>query len=98
MSPEKKIRKSIEDPNVIFTSEEMKGLFSDSQKSIVTTSKINGVNKERTVYLDEDNTKLVRPYYIVDVLEGSKGYPDFSSMREAVMTFIKDNEELSKLT
>lgn len=95
--PDKKIRKAIEDPNKIFTSAEMKGLFGDSNKSIVTTSKINGVDKERTVYLDEDNTKLIRPYYVLDVAENSRGYSDYASIRDAVMKFIKENEDLSKL-
>lgn len=95
--PGSKLRKAIEDPNKIFTSNDMKGLFGDSNKSIVTTSKINGVNKERTVYLDDDNAKLIRPYYVLDVTENSRGYSEYASIRDAVMKFIKDNEDLSKL-
>ena len=95
--PECKIRKAIEDPNKIFTSDDMKGLFGDSHKSIVTTSKINGVNKDRTIYLDAENSKLIRPYYVLDITENSKGYSDYESIRNAVMMFIKDNKDLSKL-
>lgn len=97
MTPDNKLREAIEDPNKIFTSDDMKELFGDSHKSIVTTSKINGVSKERTVYLDDDNSKLIRPYYVLDVKENSKGYCDYASIRDAVMAFIKENEELSKL-
>ena len=97
MTPGCKFRKAIEDPNQIFTSDDMKVLFGDSHKSIVTTSRINGVNKERTVYLDDDNSKLIRPYYVLDVKENSNGYCDYASIRDAVMAFIKENEELSKL-
>ena len=97
MSPDSKIRNAIEDPNKIFTSNDMKELFGESHKSIITTSKINGVNKERTVYLDEENSQLIRPYYLLDVKENSRGYSDYTSILEKVMAFIKDNEELSKL-
>ncbi len=95
--PNKKIRNAIENPNIIFTSEDMKCLFGDSNKSIVTTSKINGVNKERTVYLDDDNSKLIRPYYVLDVAENGRGYSDYASMRDAVMKYINENEDLNKL-
>ena len=97
LMPGSKIRKAIEDPNEIFTSYDMKGLFGDSHKSIITTSKINGVEKDRTVYLDDEYAKQIRPYYVLDVMENSRGYSEYASIRDAVMKFIKDNEDLSKL-
>ena len=98
--PNTKLAKAIKDNTSIFSTvkEGFQDIFQDSQRSIVTDTKINGVSKERTVYLSEDSQRLIRPYYLLDVDAGPKGYPSFASIKDAAFAFIDANQDLKQLT
>lgn len=98
--PDSRIAKAIKDNTSLFSTDavDLNALFNDSQRSIVTSSKIGGTTKERTVYLSEESQRLIRPYYLIDVSLNEKGYPCFESIRDAVFTFIDSNPDLKQLT
>ena len=98
--PNTELAKAIKDNTSIFSTEAdgFQNIFQDSQRSIVTDTKINGVSKERTVYLSEDSQRLIRPYYLLDVEVGTKGYPTYESIRDATFAFIDSNQDLKQLT
>lgn len=95
--PNHRVAKAIKNNDSIFMCEEINDLFRDSTRSIVTTSDNNGVQRERTVYLDEDNIQKIRPYYLLDVEENDRGYASFNSIKQASFDFINSNEELKNL-
>lgn len=91
------VSRAIKDNQTIFTNEAFTTLFNDSERTIVTESQMNGVRKERTVYLSEDSQNHIRPYYVIDVQENERGYSDYSSIRDAVFSFIEANPDLVSL-
>lgn len=97
LRPGHEISQAIKDNQTIFSSEVLDTLFNDSEKTIVTESIINGVSKSRTVYLSADTQNHIRPYYIIDVAENEKGYSEYTSIRDAVFTFIDDNPDMCSL-
>ena len=93
-----KLRKSIIDDKTIFTAgTELSELADNGDIKIVTSSDQNGINRDRTIYLDDSNNSNVRPYYIWDVVESSNGYPTFESLYKSAIQFVKENKDLSKL-
>ena len=95
-----KLSKAIRNNSSLFSSEPggLQEIFGNGQRSIVTDSRIGGVSKERTVYLSDDTQNLIRPYYVIDVSLGDRGYPQFESVRDAVFDFIDANPDLKQLT
>ena len=67
------------------------------ERSVVTDVKVNGKSKERTVYLDEKNNSLIRPYYMLSVKLNDKGYPSYDSLCKSVIDFIDNTPELNKV-
>ena len=55
LRPGHSVSRAIKDNRTIFSSEAFSDLFSDSERTIVTDSVMNGVQKERTVYLSEES-------------------------------------------
>ena len=98
--PNTDLAKAIKDNTSIFSTEDegFQDIFHDSQRSIVTDAKINGISKERTVYLSDESQRLIRPYYLLDVACGPKGYPTYESIRDAALAFIDANQDLKQLT
>ena len=91
-----KVANAIMDDKKLFTTTE--GLLGDivaSDRSVVTETKINGQQKERTIYLDDKNNSLIRPYYLIEVKNDDKGYPSYVSVKDSVFKFIKANQELN---
>lgn len=89
------VTKAIMDEKQLFTTTD--GILGDivaSDRSVVTDAKINGQMKERTIYLDDKNNSLIRPYYLIDVTIDERGYPSFESLKSSVLKFINDNQEL----
>lgn len=89
------VTKAIMDEKQLFTT--TGGILGDivaSDRSVVTDAKINGQMKERTIYLDDKNNSLIRPYYLIDVTIDERGYPSFESLKSSVLKFINDNQEL----
>lgn len=89
------VTKAIMDEKQLFTTAD--GILGDivaSDRSVVTDAKINGQMKERTIYLDDKNNSLIRPYYLIDVTIDERGYPSFESLKSSVLKFINDNQEL----
>lgn len=95
--PGHKIAQRIKDHSTIFSSDEINELFNESNRSIVTTSEINGVQKDRTVYLNHASQNNIRPYYILDVNTDERGYSDYNSIKDAVFDFIASNQDLVNL-
>lgn len=58
---------------------------------------MNGVQKNRTVYLSQEGENHIRPYYVVDVDSNERGYSDYDSIRKSVFTFIDSNPDLVSL-
>lgn len=93
-----KLTKAIMDEKKLFTTTD--GLIGElvaSDRCVVTDTKINGQLKERTIYLDDKNNSLIRPYYLVEVTNEENGYPSFESIKNSVFKFIKDNLELNNV-
>lgn len=93
-----KLTKAIMDDKKLFTTTD--GLIGDliaSDRSVVTDTKINGLLKERTIYLDDTNNSLIRPYYIVEITNGDNGYPSYDSIKNSVFKFVRDNLELNNV-
>ncbi|MCR4617764.1 MAG: hypothetical protein K5669_06215 [Lachnospiraceae bacterium] len=97
LRPGHSVSRAIKDNRTIFSSEAFTNLFSESQRSIVTESIMNGVQKERTVYLSQENENHIRPYYVIDVIPNERGYSDFDSILSAVYSFIDSNPDLVSL-
>lgn len=95
--PNHTVSQAIKNNHTIFSSEAFTNLFSDSERTIVTESVMNGVQKERTVYLSEGNEKHIRPYYVIDVNTNERGYSEYNSIRDAVFAFIDANPDLVSL-
>lgn len=93
-----KVTKAIMDEQQLFTTTDgILGNIVTSDRSVVTDSKINGQMKERTIYLDDKNNSLIRPYYSIDVAIDERGYPSFESIKNSVLKFINDNPELKNV-
>lgn len=94
-----KVTKAIMDDKQLFTTTE--GLLGEvaviGERSVVTDVKVNGKSKERTVYLDEKNNSLIRPYYMLSVKLNDKGYPSYDSLCKSVIDFIDNTPELNKV-
>lgn len=94
-----KVTKAIMDDKQFFTTTE--GLLGEvaviGERSVVTDVKVNGKSKERTVYLDEKNNSLIRPYYMLSVKLNDKGYPSYDSLCKSVIDFIDNTPELNKV-
>lgn len=97
LCPNHKVSEAIKDNKTLFSSEAFTNLFTDSERTIVTESVINGVKKERTVYLSEESKRHIRPYYIIDVDANDRGYSEFNSIRDSVLKFIDSNPDLLSL-
>lgn len=95
--PTHTIANAIKNNNPIFSSEDINTIFNDSKKSIVTSSSINGVSKERTVFLGDEAKNAIRPFYIVDVEANNRGYSDYNSIKQAVFNFVDLNSDLVAL-
>lgn len=97
LMPGHRVSRAIKDNRTIFSSEAFTNLFTDSERTIVTESVMNGVQKERTVYLSEQSKNHIRPYYVIDVNMNDRGYSEFNSIRDAVFAFIDSNLDLRSL-
>lgn len=95
--PGHSVSRAIKDNRTIFSSDAFTNLFTDSERTIVTESVMNGVQKERTVYLSEESKNHIRPYYVIDVNTNARGYSEFNSIRDAVFAFIDSNPDLVSL-
>ena len=91
------VSQAIKNNRTIFSSDAFTTLFTDSQRSIVTESVMNGVQKERTVYLSQESENHIRPYYVIDVNTNARGYSEYYSIRNSVYTFIDANPDLVSL-
>jgi len=93
-----RVTKAIMDDRSLFTSTE--GLLGDivaGDCSVVTDTKIKGQQKERTVYLDEKNNSLIRPYYLIETENDENGYPSYESVKDSVFKFVSENQELNNV-
>lgn len=95
--PSHRVSQAIKNNETIFSSEAFTTLINESERSIVTESQLNGVQKDRTVYLSSESERLIRPYYVIDVTPNSRGYSDYNSIKDAVYAFIDTNPELVAL-
>lgn len=91
------VSKAIKNDKTIFSNEAFTALFANSQRSIVTEMVMNGVQKNRTVYLSQERESHIRPYYVIDVNPNERGYSDYNSIRNSVYTFIDSNPDLVSL-
>lgn len=93
-----KTAKAIMDDKQLFTTPEgLLGELVASDCSVVTDTKIDGQSKERTIYLDDKNNSLIRPYYLVQIENDDNGYPSYESIKNSVFNFVSDNLEINKV-
>lgn len=93
---EKAIKKLIQSSETLFSSKDLIDIFKDAPRKIVSTiGNEKQSKKERTLYVGESQSHLIRPYYELQVKENSDGFSDYKSIQEAVRKFLESNTEFN---
>jgi hypothetical protein len=87
---QRKIKHIVDSKNLI-VSKDVSEIFANSQDKLIST--VGSSAKTRTYHLNEENKKMIRPYYEIDVRENNENFSDFSSIIAEVQKFIDENEE-----
>lgn len=94
---ERNLRDFVNSGQAMFEIPELNNIFEGADKKVVSSIGAGSSAKDRTYYINDEQTDLIRPYYDIEVEPNDDNFSDYRSIKQVVKDFIAGNTEFNLL-